>query len=430
MPRFTCAPRRSLHAALVLASTALFAACDSDSPVEPTPTPPSAALTANDFRRLLVADATAPVARLINLSNDSTLDSYTLAGPASSVYRTTSGRFGVIQQRSADRVGFIDAGVWTDGTAGYRRVSSQVGFALNEGLPTHESVNGPWISVFFDGTGRGVWLNESDLLAGTPRVSFTTATGGPHHSGSATMMVGTNPFFVIAPLNPLGGLPAAVEVRNQAGTVVASVPNCPAMHGNNAISTGVVFGCEDGFVLVKVNGITVSASKVTPTGDMAGLGLRNAYSQSGAAFILGQFSALPGQPTQRVLATIDPVSGAINRLPALPTGVVDHWRAIEPTKGQVVLLGTNGSLYVYNGTTRTLQHTVANVVPALPASGAATHQVSVLEDVAAIANPTAGEVVLVNLTNGTVTRRVRVSGSPSRIALTGSVRSGTFSLTP
>jgi hypothetical protein len=66
------------------------------------------------------------------------------------------------------------------------------------------------------------------------------------------------------------------------------------------------------------------------------------------SYILGQFAAFPGQPAQRVLATINPATGAINRLPALPAGVVDHWRVIEPGKERIVMLGNDGTVYIYN----------------------------------------------------------------------------------
>lgn len=413
--------------ALIAALTALGACSDDSNPVAPTPDPVETG-AAVAFQRLLVADATAPTARLLSLSNDATVSTFQLAGPASLVYRTHSGRFAVVQQRDANRVNFFDAGVWTDGAMGYRRDATRLGFELTDGLPTHESVNGNWISIFMDGNGRAVWLNENDKIAGAPRVAFEVQTGGAHHSGSATFTVNGAPYLVVAPLNPAGGLPNSVEVRNQQGQVIASVPDCPSMHGNNAISGGVVFGCQDGMVLVRANGGQVAAEKIVPSGDMAGLGLRNAYSASGASFILGQFSALPGQPTQRVLATINPVTGAIGRLPALPDADVDHWRSIEPTKGQIVLLGRSGSLYVYDAATRALQHTVRNVVPAIPASGATTHQVDTVEDLAAVASPTTGEVVLVNIANGTVIRRINVGGAPSRLTITGARRNGTFAL--
>lgn len=419
--------RRSATPTLALALLATVLTACSDNGVSPDPTP--APLSAANFQRLMVTDGSAPTARLIALHNDSTVQNFTLAAPASYVYATSSGRFAAVQQRTADRVNFYDAGVWVDGTTGFRRAPSQLGFQLTDGLPTHAVVTGPWISIFMDGNGRAVWMNEADLVSGSPRVAFEIQTGGAHHSGSNTIVINGTPYFTVAPLNPAGGLPTAVEVRNQANQVVASVPNCPVMHGNASILNGAVYGCADGLVIIRQGVTGVTAEKVTTTGEMAGLGLRNAWaSKSGSGVILGQFSALPGQPTRRVLATIDPVTGAINPLPALPAGVVDHWRAIETTKGQIAMIANNGTLYVFNAATRTLQHSVANVVPALPASGAMTHQVDVAEDLAAVASPTTGEVVLVNIANGSIIRRINVGGAPSRLTITGAKQNGQFTL--
>ncbi len=416
-------PSRLLPALSLLLAGAL-AAC-SDDPLTPAE---EEAVPAIEVQRILVADAASPSARLVAAHSGEVVASYSLSAPASLVYRTHSGRFGVLQQRTADRVQFVDGGVWAHDDHAHREDPALLGFQLNDGLPTHENVNGNWISIFFDGSGVARWMNEADKLAGNPRVAFEVDTGGPHHSGSATIVVNNTPYFVYAPLNPAGGLPAAVHVRNAQGDLVAEVPSCPSMHGNSAVASGVVFGCSDGMVLVRAGSGGVLAEKITPGGDMAGLGLRNAYATSGASFILGQFSALPGQPTQRVLAIIDPASGSIQRLPALPTGVVDHWRAVEPVKGQVVLLGTDGTLYVYDAASRQLQRTVTGVVPALPASGAQPHQVAVVEDMAAVASPTTGQVVLVNLASGEVIRRIAVGGAPSRVAILGATRSGDYEI--
>jgi hypothetical protein len=427
------APARRFGARALTATLALVAltACGDDNGLEPTPTPEPAptAIAAANFQRLLVADGSLPSARLIGLHNDSVVQSFSLTEPASYVYGTASGRFGAIQQRTAARVNFYDGGVWTEGPLAYRRPAARLNFELTDSLPTHATVTGPWISVFMDGNGRAVWMNENDFLTGSPRVAFDIRTGGPHHSASSTIVLSGTPYFVVAPLNPAGGLPNSVEVRNSAGVVVATAANCPSMHGNAAILNGAAFGCADGLVIVR-QGITgVTATKITTSGDMAGLGLRNAWaSKSGAGVILGQFAALPGQPTRRVMATIDPVSGDIGALPSLPGGAVDHWRAVEPTKGQIVMFATDGALYVFNAATRQLQHTVASVSPALPATGALTHQVDVAADLAAVASPSRGEVVIVNTATGTVTKRINLGGAPSRLAILGAKSAGRYTL--
>jgi hypothetical protein len=410
-----------------LGAAVTLAAC-SDSPSGPRIDEPESAAT---FQRLVVTDAQQPTARLLSLHNDSTVQTFTLSEPSSRVYRSGSGRFSVIQERTAGRVNFVDGGVWTDDQTAHRRGASMLGFRIADGVPSDENVMGDWMSIFFDGSGMVRWMRDSEFAAGNPRVAFEANSGRPHHGVSLTVLSGSTPFFAHSVPNDAGS-PTGVAVRNEQGQIVAQVAvgECPGVHGSSAIAAGGVIGCTNGMVLLRPSGSGVTAEKITLAGDMAGLALRNAFAGQGGSFILGQFAAFPGQPAQRVLATINPSTGEVSRLPALPAGVVDHWRAVEPVKGQIVMLGTDGRLYVFNGATRQLQHTVADVVPALPTSGAMTHQVAVAEDMAAVASPTNGQVVLVNLQTGTVVRRIAVGGAPSRLALLGAQRAGMFTPAP
>ncbi|TVR54006.1 MAG: hypothetical protein EA421_09655 [Gemmatimonadales bacterium] len=409
-----------------MAGALLVVAGCSDSPVASTPEPELE--PAINLQRVLVTDAEQALARVLAASTGDLLGSMPLSGPGSYVYASASGRYGVVQQRTADRVQFVDGGIWTHDDHAHRNDPEMLAFDIADGLPTHGNVNGDWISTFFDGSGRATWVNERDFFEGSYRIAFEVATGGPHHSGSATVLVGNTPYFVVAPLNPAGGLPAAVDVYNLQGQVVASVPDCPVMHGNASARSTAVFGCNNGLVLVRSSGGSVAAEKVTPTGEMEGLGLRNAWSAPGASVILGQFAARPGEPTRRVLAVIDVAAGSLHPLQPLPSGVVDHFRTVEPVSNKIVLLGTDGTLYVYSGATRQLERTIASVVPALPASGATTHQVSVVEGMAAVASPSTGEVVLVNLDNGSTIRRINVGGQPSRLAILGAREQGMYEI--
>jgi hypothetical protein len=420
----SCISRRSVRHALpvvVFSAIALTACSDS---LGPGGAAPEAAI---NFQRLVVADAEAATARVVALNTDQVVQTFNLTEPSQRVYRSHGGRYVVVHQRTANRVHFVDAGVWTHDNDGHRENPVLSPFMLNDGAPTHENVNGDWISVFFDGSGIARWVRESELRAGSPRVAFEVNTGAAHHGGSFTITPGGQPFFAYSTPNPAGGLPIGVAVRNAQGQVVSQLGNCPGLHGNSAIADAGVFGCNDGLVIVRGSGGSAVAEKVTTSGDMAGLALRNAYATSGVSYVLGQFAAFPGQPTQRVLATIQPATGAISRLPALPAGVVDHWRVIEPGKERIVILGNNGTVFVYSAS-RQLVHTIPGVVPALPASGPLTHQVSAVEDMAAVASPYTGEVVLLNLNSGAVIRRINLGGRPSRLEIAGALRAGQYRL--
>jgi hypothetical protein len=197
------------------------------------------------------------------------------------------------------------------------------------------------------------------------------------------------------------------------------------MHGNAAIEGAVIFGCQDGILYVRLgsNGMPTKV-KANLTGSLAGMGVRNAYSEYGAKFIVGQVLTPPGvTPSQRILATIDPLTGTIEPLP-MPAGVVDHRIAVDAYNNRALVLGTNGSLYIFNGLTRQLQHTLGGLVPALPTSAIRFHEVATADGVAFVASPYTGEVIEVNTGTGAIVRRHAVGGAPSRLAILGVHKGG------
>jgi hypothetical protein len=412
---------RSLRLAPALLVVAA-AACADENIAPPT----STSISAIEAQRIAVADAGTATLRVLSANDGSLIQNFSLSGgPASLVYASGSGRYVTVQQRTQNLVEMFDIGSWAQGNIAQLQDPAKLTFSLNEGLPTHENVNGHWKSIFFDGTGFARWIDERSILAGNPQVAFSVNTGGPHHSGSSTLEVNGTPAFIYAPLNPAGGLPNSVVAVNASGSELARANNCPSMHGNGTVRSAALWGCQDGAVLFRHNGTSYTATKLTPSGDLAGLGVRTVWGRGDLPWLVGRLSAPPGQPTQRHLATISASTGEMNRLPT-PAGVTDHWVVVEPHDGLIVVLGTNGSLYVYNGTTRTLVHTVPSIVPALPASGAITHQVEAVQGMAAVASPYTNEVVLVNLGTGTVRRRLSVTGQPSRLAILGPSASGTY----
>jgi dUTPase len=412
-------------AALLSATTLLGACSDSSTGPEPEKTKDAAS-----FRRLFVADATQPTARLIELDGGAMVSTFALSGPASAVFPSQTRRFAVALESTANKAEFFDGGVWVEGTGssavGFRQAAKKLDFAVADGNPSHANVNAHWIALYFDGSGKGKWVDERQLIAGTPSVAFELSTGGPHHSAAATLIAGSNEFFAYGELNPLGGNPNTIVVRNRQGQELARLGNCPSMHGEGSNKDGAVFGCTDGAALVRASGGTPSITKLTPAGELAGLGVRSVWGERDAAFLVGRLSTPSGvTPSRRVLATIDPLTGTMSKLP-LPDGTVEHAVAIDAVSGRVVVLATNGTLFILNGATRTLQATLTGFVPQLPSSGAKAHGIAVAENVAFVASPTQGEVIRVDLVNGTVTERIRVSGEPSRLALLGAERSGAY----
>ncbi len=421
--------RRSTAFLLASVSLIVLAACSDDGPTAapgPDPDPEPTLISAEELQRIVVTDANEPMGRVVSLAEGAALHEFDLVGPASYVAVSHSGRYAVLQQRASDRVHFLDGGSWTEGDKAHLHDAKLLDFVVDAPLPTHFSGNEGWMSTFFDGNGLAAWFHEEDFFAGSPRIAFEIETGGPHHSGSSAVISGDRSFFVVAPRNPEGGLPHAVHVYDESGQRVAEVDNCPGMHGNAASGTTTVFGCRDGMVLIQAQGSSVTAEKHEWDGELAELGLRNAWAASGASVILGMFLTPPGHDApQRRLGTVDVRTGAVHLLPSLPQGVLDHSWAVEPRRDRILVMTTQGALYVYSAATRELVHTI-EVTPALSGDSPRAHQVSGVEGIAAVASPTTGEVVIVDTDAGEVLRRIEVGGAPSRLGILGPRSQGMY----
>lgn len=420
---------RFIRSFVVLLAVSALAACGEDAPGV---TGPDANLVdaATDLRRILIGDAVEATADVFDLKSASKIQSFTLAGPASLVYASPSGRYGVLQQRVQGRVTFVDGGIYTEGTGAAavarKGAPTRLAYELRDSLPTHESVAGNWISIFFDGSGKAIWIDERDFYAGNYRTAVEINSGGPQHSASATLVTPVGDFFTLAPKDPAGNiLPQGVQSFNRSGQSLGRLDACPNMHGNAALEGAVIYGCQDGLVYVRLGaGNLPTKVKATLSGSLAGMGVRNAYTEYGARFIVGQVLTAPGvTPSQRILVTIDPLTGTIEPLP-MPAGVVDHRIAVDAYTNRALVLGTNGTLYIFNGLTRQLQHTLPGIVPALPTSGIRFHAIATADGVAFVASPYTGEIVEVNTGTGTVVRRINVGGAPSRLAILGVHKGG------
>jgi hypothetical protein len=420
---------RPLRTTAALLAAFVVAACGEDSPTAPSPDA-NLVEAATDLRRILIGDAVASTADVFDLKSSTKIQSVALAGPASLVYASPSGRYGILQQRTQGLVNFVDGGIYTEGsgasTVARKGAPARLAYEIRDSLPTHESVAGNWISIFFDGSGKAIWIDERDFYAGNYRTAVEINSGGPQHSASATLVTSAGDFFTLAPKDPAGNiLPQGVQSFNRSGQSLGRLDACPNMHGNAAIEGAVIFGCQDGILYVRLgsNGMPTKV-KANLTGSLAGMGVRNAYSEYGAKFIVGQVLTPPGvTPSQRILATIDPLTGTIEPLP-MPAGVVDHRIAVDAYNNRALVLGTNGSLYIFNGLTRQLQHTLGGLVPALPTSAIRFHEVATADGVAFVASPYTGEVIEVNTGTGAIVRRHAVGGAPSRLAILGVHKGG------
>lgn len=204
--------------------------------------------------------------------------------------------------------------------------------------PGHVVVHAGRTVLYGDGDGS-IRSFDSDALreGATDKPEVTTRTERtPHHGvaveredGSVVTTVGTEDERT------------GIVIRDAKGKEVASSDECPGVHGEAAAQGGaLVFGCEDGLLLVQGDEIT----KVDAPDDCGRIG--NQAGSEESPFVLGDYKTDPDAELERPtrVSITDTRDGSL-RLVDLPASY--SFRSLERgPDGEGVVLGTDGRLHV------------------------------------------------------------------------------------
>ncbi|MCU0626927.1 MAG: hypothetical protein MUF21_10665 [Gemmatimonadaceae bacterium] len=410
--------RRLRTLATVPVAALVLAACSDDSPTGSNG--PDAA--SPDFRRLVVTDNTTPTARIYNAADLSLAgEMSTGAAPVSYLYTIGSGRVAVFHQRTANFVGFIDGGVFAQGNTGVRQAPAMIGTGFRDSLPTHGNFNANMAAVFFDGTGRVGFWNETDLLAGRTAPFLSINTGGAHHG--AAIPKGSGTMVLTSPRNPAGGVPTAIYAHDLTGRIIDSVTSCPGLHGLAGNERASLYGCQVGGMVVEQNAQGRPVFTAVQLENAPTFGVGTVWGAPGKRYLLVR-ATVRGQPTSAATRTMGvyDTEGRWMRRITLPNGDIDVTGELDATGNFSIILGRSGTLYVVNNATQAIVAQLDNLVPAVPATGALTHTVATAPGVAYVTSPTQGTVLEVTLgASGSATRgrTIQVGGTPVRLTVVG-----------
>jgi hypothetical protein len=405
---------RLAHVALLGVSLTLAACADDD------PTANEPAQDAVTFRRIAVGDNTAPSLRLFNAADFSLAQTLSTPAPVSYLYTSGSSRLAIYHVRTQNQVGIVDGGVFLQNGRGVRRDATLLG-TYRDSLPTHGNVNGSMFTVHFDGSGQVAFWNENSLSAGNTAPTVMVGTGGAHHG--AAVAKGNGQWLLTSAHNPSGTLPRGINVRNMSGAMVDSARNCPDLHGLAANATAAVYGCADGALMVEVGSNGRPAFSKLTFADDTRFGVGTVWGWNDKPLFLVRMT-IRGQPVSaatRRMGIVDPATRTLRGL-TLPNNDIDVTGDLDDAGTRALVIGRSGTLYIFDGRTQQLLGQLANVVATVPATGALSHQLTAAEGRVYITNPTAGEIVEVNISapaTPTIVRRHAVGGQPVRIALLG-----------
>ncbi|WP_425864844.1 ABC transporter [Arthrobacter sp. TWP1-1] len=355
----------------------------------------------------LVAIDAAGKASMLDLLNGTKSQLGSVQPPANV---TSDGRY--VFAANAKGVDIIDSGVWTwdhvDHFHYYRSEPAALGTVSGEGAATVATgllSTAGTTGMFFPSSGSAVLVDNSALSAGT--ISETLRLVVEPHAG------------LIAPLGDGAvvteadghGMAARLRAVDATGKELTTA-ECPAAAGTITTRVGLVIGCADGAVIA--------------TSDAATPVLEHVPYPAGAAAPSTTFDARKGRPTVAGIGADQGVwllNTRERKWDWLPTATpVLAAAAVDDDAGHVVVLGSDGTVQVYDENTKERVATTKPLMPATLASPELTGKVELTVDGerAYVSAPAEGVVFEIDYADGArIARTLTLPTQPVHLVETG-----------
>lgn len=268
--------------------------------------------------------------------------------------------------------------------------------------------------LYADGTSDTTVFETADLFADDGALPQTETIPGveAHHGVSIVLEDGT---FITTVGNADGR--NGISVQDADGTEIATSDQCPGVHGEGtAQGEAVVFGCENGALLVKDGVITKLEAPDQPYGRMG-----NAWTSETSPLIVGDYKHDPDAEGYLLheIVVID-TEAETYEVTALPAGVEYTFRDVARGPGDLAyILASDGSIHVFDPATGefTDEFPVIGAWES-PVEWQDAHPAIVVDgDVAYVTEPAESTVHAVDLTTGEILSSVELDAVPNEIAV-------------
>ena len=212
--------------------------------------------------RLLIGDGETGSMSVIDLeTGEVSQGQFDLMERAGRIYATKTGRFAVAVSSDANTAHLFDGGVFMQGHGDHFDLvevpAQRLGIDLVGDRPVHLYVGGEWATIFYDGSGDVVLINEHELEEQGHSYVPIRFNVGPQHGAAVPL---EDDLFAISikdpdyPANPDARNPIGAEIRDLDGSVVYSAEaGCPDLHGDAANGHQAVFGCTGGALMIEAH---------------------------------------------------------------------------------------------------------------------------------------------------------------------------------
>ncbi|BFM19334.1 hypothetical protein [Gilvimarinus japonicus] len=254
--------------------------------------------------RLILTEAGSEVVYVVTADDGDQVAELSLPAPVGYVYPMQGYRYAAFVHRDDNWVSFVDGGVWSEDHGDHDHPYAEepviMDFALDGVRPTHFTLADAGAAVFFDGNG------ETGDVAGVATFSDATiADNGLEntlqfatHMHGAAQLRGEHLLATERDAAATSStLPAAVGLYHLHDGMyeheLTFTELCPGLHGSAQNENFILFGCEDGVLLIDES-TDFSASKITNADDFTD-GMRvgtlraHHHTEQAVAIASGQF---------------------------------------------------------------------------------------------------------------------------------------------
>ncbi|MDE2786338.1 MAG: metal ABC transporter substrate-binding protein [Chloroflexota bacterium] len=378
--------------------------------------------------RLLIGDGETGDLSVIDLETGHVhQNEFDLGSRAGRIYPTQSGRFAVAVSSDANAVNIIDGGIYLEAHGDHfdlvERDVSTLDIDLSGDRPVHMYVGGEWATVYYDGSGDFVLINEHELEEEGASYAPIRMNAGPHHGAVIPL---EDDLFAVSLQHPNYAqnpeeyrLPIGAEIWDLDGNVLHSAEGCPDLHGDAGNGHMAVFGCTGGALMLEAHdGEYEDAFISAPAGSPDDFRLTSIWGYDGLDHFFALGSAVG-------LYVVEPEEGEMDQLIPATEALRPIQVALSHDGELLVVIMSDGEIRLYEAHDLDLLASSSDVLgdEIDPGFWARPH-VATAPGHIFITNSGAGEVIALDAHDLEEVNHWEISGTPTKIAFVGILGEG------
>ena len=378
--------------------------------------------------RLLIGDGETGDLSVVDLETGHVhQNEFDLGSRAGRIYPTKSGRFAIAVSSDANAVNIIDGGMYLEEHGDHfdmvERDVSLVGIDLMGDRPVHMYVGGEWATVYYDGSGDIVLLNEHELEEEGASHQPIVLNAGPHHGAAVPLeddlfaVTIQHPDFAQSPSDYR--LPIGAEIWDLHGHSLHRAEGCPDLHGDAGNGHMAVFGCTGGVLMVEAHdGHYHDAFIPGPAGSPDDFRLTSVWGYYGLDHFFALGSAVG-------LYVVEPEEGEMEQLIPATDDLRPIQVAISHDGELLVVVMSDGEVRLYEAHDLDLLASSSDILTGDidPGFWARPH-IATAPGHIFITNSGAGEVIALDAHDLEEVNHWEISGTPTKIAFVGILGEG------